>query len=154
MIGLILLVILPSGSASTTEGHCNTLEAAFTVTSEDVRRTYFLSGAEYIEYSLYRGSERKVGPITELGLDSALRHTDAAFTLADGSVVFIKRCRYFRWVNDMDVNHTRFLHLTSWFCASCIGFQNMPNWSKSVLYILTIYFISFSKVCKIVNHTV
>ncbi|KAK3736494.1 hypothetical protein RRG08_006221 [Elysia crispata] len=75
--------------------NCNTIEAAFTLADGD--KTYFLSGGEYIEYSLYRESEAKVGPITALGLTRRANHPDAAFTLTNDILVILKECKYFKY---------------------------------------------------------
>ena len=76
--------------------NCNTIEAAFTLADGD--KTYFLSGGEYIEYSLKRESEAKVGPITALGLTRRANHPDAAFTLTNDILVILKECKYFKYV--------------------------------------------------------
>ncbi|GFR75962.1 Tat pathway signal sequence like protein [Elysia marginata] len=88
------------GSSST----CNTIEAAFTVRVE--LQKYFLSGDEYIEYSDHRGSEAKVGPITELGLGGRASHPDAAFTFRNNTLVLLKGCQYFKYRPNADSTFT------------------------------------------------
>ena len=95
-IAVILgMLHLPASSTSSLDDRCSTIDAAFTLAAG--AGTYFLSGEEYILYNVYRESEAKVGPITDLGLAEEVHHFAAAFTLSNGSTaVFIKGCKYFK----------------------------------------------------------
>ncbi|GFN86175.1 matrix metalloproteinase-14 [Plakobranchus ocellatus] len=90
---VLVLSVISCASSTRLEENCKKIEAAFRLSNDGA--TYFLNGEEYIEYSLYRESEAKVGPLTELGLHDFVYSSSAAFTLNDGSVVFLKGLQYF-----------------------------------------------------------
>lgn len=93
---IFAIVSFVPNSVTVSGTSCNIIQAAFR--DRGLGKTYFLSKGEYIEYSLRRESEARIGPISELGLDARGSHPDAAFTLPNDTLLIIKECRYFMYI--------------------------------------------------------